>query len=129
LKPLVLLSPLLLMWPADMPPALRPKPLCPAPPLPPAYDSAEALRAANSWFSSFATDIADAGGYAPLTIPVLGLGGISYDFLAAFLGTAAPDATVLKLPNTGHWIPDEPPDETVRYLPSQRCCQSYTGYG
>lgn len=81
-----------------------------------AYDSADALRAANSWFSSFATDIADAGGYAPLTIPVLGLGGISYDFLAAFLGTAAPDATVLKLPNTGHWIPDEQPEETVRHL-------------
>ncbi|MCX4148325.1 MULTISPECIES: alpha/beta fold hydrolase [Paraburkholderia] len=42
--------------------------------------------------------------------------GISYDFLAAFLGTAAPDATVLKLPNTGHWIPDEQPEETVRHL-------------
>jgi pimeloyl-ACP methyl ester carboxylesterase len=81
-----------------------------------AYDSADALRAANGWFSSFATDIADAGKYSPLTIPVLGLGGISYDFLAAFLGTAAPDATVLKLPNTGHWIPDEQPDETIRLL-------------
>jgi len=54
------------------------------------------------------------GTYAPLTVPVLGLGGISYDFLAAFLSTAAPNATVLKLPNTGHWIPDEQPDETVR---------------
>ena len=81
-----------------------------------AYDSADALRAANGWFSSFATDIADAGGYAPLIIPVLGLGGISHDFLAAFLGTAAPDATVIKLPNTGHWIPDEQPEETVRHL-------------
>jgi pimeloyl-ACP methyl ester carboxylesterase len=81
-----------------------------------AYGSADALRAANGWFSSFATDIADAGGYPPLTIPVLGLGGISYDFLVAFLGTAAPDATVLKLPNTGHWVPDEQPDETVRLL-------------
>ncbi|MGV2293511.1 alpha/beta hydrolase [Trinickia sp. YCB016] len=81
-----------------------------------AYDHAEALRAANGWFSSFATDIADAGAYAPLTIPVLGLGGISYEFLVAFLGTAAPGATVLKLPNTGHWIPDERPDDTVRHL-------------
>ena len=81
-----------------------------------AYDSADALRAANSWFSSFAIDIADVGSYPPLTIPVLGIGGISYDFLAAFLGTAAPGAKVLKLPNTGHWIPDEQPDETVRLL-------------
>jgi len=79
-----------------------------------AYGSSEALRAANSWFSSFAKDIADVGTYAPLTVPVLGLGGISYDFLAAFLSTAAPNASVLKLPNTGHWIPDEQPDETVR---------------
>ena len=35
---------------------------------------------------------------------------------AAFLGTAAPGATVLKLPNTGHWIPDEQPEETVRHF-------------
>ena len=46
----------------------------------------------------------------------LGLGGISYDFLAAFLSTAAPGATVLKLPNIGHWLPDEQPDEIVRLL-------------
>jgi pimeloyl-ACP methyl ester carboxylesterase len=81
-----------------------------------AYDNEEALRAANGWFSSFAIDIADAACYSPLTIPVLGLGGISYDFLAAFLGTAAPDATVLKLPNVGHWLPDEQPDEIVRLM-------------
>ncbi|MGH8778174.1 alpha/beta fold hydrolase [Paraburkholderia sp.] len=81
-----------------------------------AYDNADALRAANGWFSAFATDIADAARYSPLTIPVLGLGGISYDFLAAFLGTTAPGATVLKLPNIGHWLPDEQPDEIVRLL-------------
>lgn len=81
-----------------------------------AYDSADALRAVRGWFSAFATDIADAAGYAPLAMPVLGLGGISYDFLAAFLSTAAPAATVVKLPDTGHWIPDEQPDETVRRL-------------
>ena len=46
----------------------------------------------------------------------LGLGGFSFDFLAAFLSTASPDAKVLKLPNTGHWIPDEQPDETVRLV-------------
>jgi len=81
-----------------------------------AYNSRDALRAVTGWFSTFATDIADADGYKPLTIPVLGLGGFSFDFLAAFLGTAAPNAKILKLPNTGHWIPDEQPDETVRLV-------------
>ena len=81
-----------------------------------AYDSPEALRAVTGWFSSFADDIAATASYEPLTIPVLGLGGISYDFLAAFLSTAAPKAAVVKLPDTGHWIPDERPEETVRRL-------------
>jgi pimeloyl-ACP methyl ester carboxylesterase len=49
-------------------------------------------------------------------MPVLGLGGISYDFLSAFLGSAAPQAVIVKLPDTGHWIPDEKPDETVRQI-------------
>jgi pimeloyl-ACP methyl ester carboxylesterase len=81
-----------------------------------AYNSEEALSAALGWFRSFATDIADAGTYAPLLCPVLGLGGIGFDFIAAFLHTAAPAATVVKLPETGHWIPDEQPKETVRRL-------------
>jgi len=79
-----------------------------------AYNSADALRAVTGWFSSFTTDIADAAGYAPLTLPVLGLGGISFDFLAPFLKAAAPNAQVVKLADTGHWIPDEKPDETIR---------------
>jgi pimeloyl-ACP methyl ester carboxylesterase len=47
---------------------------------------------------------------------VLGLRGIRSAILPAFLATAAPGAKVLELPNTGHWIPDEQPDETVRLL-------------
>ena len=78
-----------------------------------AYNSADALRAVTGWFSSFTTDIADAAGYAPLTLPALGLGGISFDFLAPFLKAAAPNAQVVKLADTGHWIPDEKPDETI----------------
>jgi pimeloyl-ACP methyl ester carboxylesterase len=81
-----------------------------------AYESPEARRAVTGWFASFATDIEDAATYAPLTLPTLGLGGFSFDFLAAFLSGAAPKATVVKLPDTGHWIPDERPDETVRWL-------------
>lgn len=81
-----------------------------------AYDSADALRAVHGWFSSFSTDISDAATYRALDVPALGLGGISFDFLAAFLQTAAPKAKLVRLPDTGHWIPDEQPEDVVRLL-------------
>jgi hypothetical protein len=75
-----------------------------------AYDSEEALGAALGWFRSFATDIADAANYAPLFCRVLGLSGTGFDFLAAFLNTAAPAAITKEIshsadPHGGESIP------------------------
>lgn len=81
-----------------------------------AYNSRDAIRAMNGWFAAFDQDLKDVARYAKLEMPVLGLGGFSYDFMYAFLSARAPGARLIKLANTGHWIPDEQPTETVKLL-------------
>lgn len=81
-----------------------------------AYEDEASIRASLQWFRAFDQDIRDAASYAPLTMPVLGLGGIGHDFLAMFLETAAPGAQVVKLADTGHWIPSEQPALLLKYL-------------
>lgn len=74
-----------------------------------AYEDDDSIRAALGWFRAFGQDMDDVAGYAPLAMPVLGVGGIGHDFLAMFLQAAAPGARVVKLDNTGHWIASEQP--------------------
>lgn len=81
-----------------------------------AYEDDASIRASLEWFRSFGQDLIDGAAYAPLTMPVLGLGGIGHEFLALFLQGAAPHARVVKLENTGHWIPSEQPEALVSYL-------------
>lgn len=81
-----------------------------------AYDSAAPIRASNAWFQAFATDIDDLAGYAPLTMPVLAVGGFSYDFVAAFVASAAPAARLVRLGDTGHFIPAEQPEQLLALL-------------
>ena len=45
-----------------------------------AYNDAASIRAANGWYQAFEQDMADARTYAPLTLPVLGIGScVSYE--------------------------------------------------
>jgi pimeloyl-ACP methyl ester carboxylesterase len=81
-----------------------------------AYATADAIRAANGWYQSFHTDIADLAGYRPLTLPVLAAGSSTFDFLAAFASNAAPDARTVKLADAGHWIADEAPGQLLDLL-------------
>ena len=81
-----------------------------------AYDDDASVRASLEWFRAFDQDIKDAATYAPLTMPVTGLGGIGFDFLAMFLQAAAPGAKITRLEKTGHWIPSEQPDALVAHL-------------
>lgn len=81
-----------------------------------AYEDDAAIRASLGWFRAFGQDVADGATYAPLTMPVLGLGGIGHDFLALFLQGVAPGARVVRLEVTGHWIASEQPDELTRHL-------------
>jgi hypothetical protein len=48
--------------------------------------------------------------------PILGIGGISSQFLFAFLDKYAVNAKEVEFKNTGHWIIEERPHETAEEL-------------
>jgi pimeloyl-ACP methyl ester carboxylesterase len=78
-----------------------------------AYDSKDGIRAGNAWYKAFTQDIEDAGTYAPLTMPVLGIAGPAYNRLNAFLATRAPHLRMEKAEGSGHFIPEEKPQQTA----------------
>ena len=63
-----------------------------------------------------AQDIHDLEAYPKLSVPVLGISGISTPFLKAFLGHYAQDATMIEFQATGHRIPEERPAETTEAI-------------
>ncbi|TWP51695.1 alpha/beta hydrolase [Lentzea tibetensis] len=81
-----------------------------------AYDPAEAIRASNGWYQAFHQDIADLKTYARIPSPLLALSTefSDADFRAKLPNLAA-DFRVTKL-NTGHWMPEEAPEEVSRLL-------------
>lgn len=81
-----------------------------------AYDATGATRATDGWYQAFAQDIADYQTYPKLTVAVLGLGGVSYGRLKAFLDVAAPGAQVIEVEGSGHFVPEEKPEALLRYL-------------
>jgi pimeloyl-ACP methyl ester carboxylesterase len=81
-----------------------------------AYSSRDAIRAGNAWYQAFPQDIVDDGTYARLKMPVLGLGGPSYGFLKATLESKATDVRVFKVEGSGHFMQDEKPEATIRYI-------------
>ena len=78
-----------------------------------AYDTRDAIRAGYAWYRAFGQDIADSKTYKPLQMPVLGLGGPAFKRLEEFLKTFAPQATLVKIKGSGHFIPEEEPFQTV----------------
>jgi pimeloyl-ACP methyl ester carboxylesterase len=81
-----------------------------------AYEAPGAISADTRWYQTFGQDIEDLKHYGKLKTPVLGLGGISYSFLAEFLSKYAESATLIELKNTGHWVAEERPGETTAAL-------------
>jgi pimeloyl-ACP methyl ester carboxylesterase len=82
-----------------------------------AYASRDAIRAGNAWYQAFPQDIVDDGTYDRLTMPVLGLGGgPGYDPLKATLESKATDVRVFKVEGSGHFVHEEQPAATVRYI-------------
>ncbi|WP_219835064.1 alpha/beta fold hydrolase [Paenibacillus sp. R14(2021)] len=80
-----------------------------------AYSQPEALRAGNEWYKAFRQDIEDLKTYKPLSVPALGIGGVSgYPMLELFLREHAPNAKTVKLEKTGHWIAEENPQATIK---------------
>jgi pimeloyl-ACP methyl ester carboxylesterase len=81
-----------------------------------AYASRDAIRAGNAWYQAFPRDINDDKSYSKLEMPVLGLAGPGYNWLKDTLERHAANVKVVKIPNCGHFIAEEKPDETIRYL-------------
>lgn len=81
-----------------------------------AYEAPGAIRATDSWYQTFPQDIADFQTYSKLTVPVVGLGSVSYERLKVFLASAAPGAQTIKVEGSGHFIPEEKPEALLRDL-------------
>ncbi|QGR00204.1 alpha/beta hydrolase [Paenibacillus psychroresistens] len=80
-----------------------------------AYAKPGALRAGNNWYRAFRQDIEDLKTYKNLSVPVLGIGGVSgYKNLDLFLHAHATDLKLVKLDKCGHWIAEENPQETIK---------------
>lgn len=79
-----------------------------------AYNNADAIRGGNGWYRSFAQDIDDEATYGPLKMPVLALGGIGYPWLQAALPPKAPDLKLVKVENSGHFVPEEQPQVLIQ---------------
>jgi pimeloyl-ACP methyl ester carboxylesterase len=81
-----------------------------------AYEAPEAISAGHRWYQTFGQDIEDLRHYGKLKTPVLGLGGLSYSFLATFLSQYVENATLIELKDAGHWLTEERPEETTAAL-------------
>lgn len=73
------------------------------------YPDADAVRAGNAWFQTLDQDVLDYESYGAVEVPVLGLGGGTYGFMAALLPEKAPDLTMVKVPDCGHFPASENP--------------------
>jgi len=79
-----------------------------------AYNQPESIRAANAWYQTLGQDMADANAYAPLTMPVLGIGShVAYENLRQSLPAIAPKAQVIGLLDSGHYMFEEKPDQVI----------------
>ncbi|MGW0394098.1 alpha/beta fold hydrolase [Streptomyces sp. NPDC003042] len=83
-----------------------------------AYDSPDAIRAGNDWYRTFHQDIADLATYAPVTAPLLALGGehANYAYLAATVPALGTDTRVVRVDGSGHYLPEERPEAVVAEL-------------
>jgi pimeloyl-ACP methyl ester carboxylesterase len=81
-----------------------------------AYNCRDCIRAGNAWYQAFTQDVIDEAEYGKLEMPVLALGGPGYTWLKATLTKKAPNLRVELVEGSGHFIPEEKPEATVRYL-------------
>jgi pimeloyl-ACP methyl ester carboxylesterase len=81
-----------------------------------AYDSRDAIRAGDAWYQAFPQDILDNEKNAPITMPVLAIGGPGYEWLKGTLATKSSNHRVVKIADSGHYIPEEQPEKLLQYL-------------
>ncbi|GAB3894861.1 alpha/beta hydrolase [Larkinella knui] len=79
-----------------------------------AYNEADSIRASNAWYQTFTQDIEHAKTYQPLAMPVLGIGSyISYQYMKMGLPYVATDITVIGIPESGHYLFEEKPEQVL----------------
>ena len=79
-----------------------------------AYNSADSIRAANAWYQAFEQDMVDANTYAPLTMPVLGIGSnVSFENMKMGLPAMAPNSQVIGILDSGHYMFEEKPEQVL----------------
>jgi pimeloyl-ACP methyl ester carboxylesterase len=79
-----------------------------------AYNDTASIRAANGWYQAFEQDMADARTYAPLTLPVLGIGScVSYENMKMSLPGLAPSAEIIGILDSGHYMFEEKPEAVL----------------
>jgi pimeloyl-ACP methyl ester carboxylesterase len=81
-----------------------------------AYASRDAIRTGNAWYQAFPQDIVDDGTYGKVTAPVLALGGPGYLWLKTTLERKTTGFKAYKIADSGHFIAEEQPEETLKYL-------------
>lgn len=81
-----------------------------------AYQSKAAIRASGGWYQAFGKDIADIKTYPGLSIPVLGIGGSSFELLQNWVPGVATNAKLVKIEDCGHFLMSEKPEETANYM-------------
>jgi pimeloyl-ACP methyl ester carboxylesterase len=81
-----------------------------------AYRTPDAIRAGDAWYQAFPQDIVDDGTYAKLRMPVLAVGGPGFPWLSSTLPSKAANLRVVKIEHSGHFIPEEQPEQLVREL-------------
>ncbi|BDM69607.1 hydrolase [Streptomyces nigrescens] len=83
-----------------------------------AYSSDEAIRAGNAWYRALPQDIADGKTYAPLSAPVLALGGGegTRALLEPVLAPRVTDLEIVEVPDSGHYIAEEQPEAVVGHF-------------
>ncbi|WP_353120338.1 alpha/beta hydrolase [Myroides odoratus] len=81
-----------------------------------AYNSKDAIRASNAWYQAFGQDIEDSKTYVNLSMPVLGIGGSGYEILQGSLVPVATNLKLVQIPNCGHFIVAEKPNEVAKEI-------------
>lgn len=82
-----------------------------------AYNDRDSIRAGNGWYQAMPQDLDDQREYPDrLTVQTLGIGGIGNRSLAEFVKAKFVDTRLEHLPNSGHYIAEEAPDEVASFL-------------
>jgi pimeloyl-ACP methyl ester carboxylesterase len=82
-----------------------------------AYVDPDAIRAGNGWYQAFGQDIRDEKTYGEVTTPILVLAGEdNYPYLRDLMPGKGTDVRVVKVENSGHYVPEEQPEVVARSL-------------